>query len=99
LNKLHYDLALEAYREFGEPFGEAHSLNWLGDALAAQGDARAARAAWISSAAILDRLSHPLGEAVRAKLAQLDSSAELGSADSADDRSGSESEPQVAKGR
>ena len=66
----HYKLALEAYRELGEPFGEAHTLNWLGDTLAAQGDAPAARAAWASSEAILDRLAHPLAETVQAKLAQ-----------------------------
>ena len=81
--KTQYDLALEAYRELGDPFHEAHSLNWLGDALAAEGDTRAARAAWISSEAILDRLSHPHAEAVRAKLAQPDCSAEPGSANAA----------------
>jgi tetratricopeptide (TPR) repeat protein len=67
--KKHYKLALEAYRELGDPFGEAHTLNWLGDILSARGDTQAARTAWTNSAAILDRLSHPHGEVVKAKLA------------------------------
>ena len=77
---------MKAYRELDDPSGEAQSLNWLGDALTAQGDAHAARAAWIRSEAILDRLSHPRGEAVRAKLARPDSGAKPGGADSGDSR-------------
>jgi tetratricopeptide (TPR) repeat protein len=68
--KTHYDLALEAYREGGFPLGEGSSLNSLGDILAAQGDTHAARAAWISSEAILDRLAHSSRDGVRAKLNQ-----------------------------
>jgi tetratricopeptide (TPR) repeat protein len=69
--KTYFDQALKTYRELGDPFGEASSLNTLGDVLAAQGDARAARAAWLGSEAILNQLSHPHAEIVRIKLQAL----------------------------
>jgi DNA-binding SARP family transcriptional activator/tetratricopeptide (TPR) repeat protein len=69
--KLHYTKAIEAYREIGAPFGEGNSLAGLGDALLAEDDREAARAAWHESVAILDRLPHPLADEVRAKLSDL----------------------------
>ena len=53
-----------------ERIGEAASLSGLGDALSAQRDRQAAQTTWVSSAAILDRLSHPLAESVKARLGQ-----------------------------
>jgi tetratricopeptide (TPR) repeat protein len=67
----HYELAVMAYREIGDPFGEGQTLNGLGDTHAACSDAQAARKAWVEAAAILDGLSHPLADEVRAKLAAL----------------------------
>jgi hypothetical protein len=48
----------------------------LGDVFAAEGDIAAARACWLAAEAALDRVSHPLVDEVRVKLAALDSQAE-----------------------
>ena len=69
--KAHYRRAIEAYRDIGAPFGEGNSLAGLGDALLAEGDPAGAAAAWRESAAILDRLPHPLADDVRARLRAL----------------------------
>ena len=69
--KAHYTRAIEAYRDIAAPFGEGNSLTGLGDALLAEGDRRAAGAAWREAVAILDRLPHPLADEVRARLRDL----------------------------
>jgi tetratricopeptide (TPR) repeat protein len=72
-SKAYYNLALDGYRETGDPFGEAQSLRGFGETLYAEGDVAAARDAWLSAEAILDRISHPQVDEVRAKIAALDS--------------------------
>ena len=72
--KAHYAKAIEAYREIGAPWGEGNSLAGLGDALLAEGDLEAAAAAWRDAVAILDRLPHPLAQATRARLRDLEAS-------------------------
>jgi len=66
--KVHYAKAIEAYREISASFGEGNSLAALGDALLAEGDPEAAAAAWRQAIAILDQLTHPLADQVRARL-------------------------------
>jgi DNA-binding SARP family transcriptional activator/Tfp pilus assembly protein PilF len=74
--KAYYQQALAMYREIGDSFGEGIGLDGLGETLAAAGDSSAAREAWRQAEAILDRLSHPLVDEVRAKIAALDSHVE-----------------------
>jgi DNA-binding SARP family transcriptional activator len=63
-----YRHAVELFHELGARFYEANSLTALGDALHAAGDCRAARTSWQQALAILDQLTHPDAEAVRARL-------------------------------
>jgi DNA-binding SARP family transcriptional activator/tetratricopeptide (TPR) repeat protein len=70
--KAHYRQAIDAYREIGAPFGQGNSLTGLGDVLVAEGDHHGAREAYLSAAAILDTLPHPLADEVRTKLRDLD---------------------------
>jgi len=51
---------------------EAQALTGLGETLIALGDPVEARQAWLTAETILDRLSHPQADEVRAKLAALD---------------------------
>jgi len=69
----YYEQAIAADREFGFPVMEAQALLGLGDTYVAAGDVPAAREAWICAEGILDRLSHPLADEARAKLAALGS--------------------------
>ena len=66
-----YERAVAAFRELGELFDEAHSLDELGDTLLAAGDADAARGAWIAAGKIVADMAHPLADQVRAKIAAL----------------------------
>jgi tetratricopeptide (TPR) repeat protein len=70
-----YEWAISAYRELGELFGEAQSLDGLGETLLATADADAARTAWSAALRIVDDMSHPLADQVRAKIAALTLSA------------------------
>jgi len=70
-----YEQAVAASRELGELFGEARSLDGLGDTLLAAGDADTARAAWIAALKIVDDMSHPLADQLQAKIAGLTVSA------------------------
>ncbi|HEX6527813.1 MAG TPA: tetratricopeptide repeat protein [Streptosporangiaceae bacterium] len=63
-----YEQAVEVFRESGYLVHESQALTELGDILAADGDASGARRVWLEAEAILDRLSHPKAEEVRAKL-------------------------------
>ncbi len=71
-----YERAVEVFRDFGAPVDEAKALNALGGALAADGDTLAAKEAWLAAEAILDRISHPLADEIRSKLALLGSHAD-----------------------
>jgi tetratricopeptide (TPR) repeat protein len=71
-----YERAVEMLRAVGAPFEEARVLIDLGDTLAADGDGPAAKEAWRAAQAILDRISHPLADQVRSKLASLGSHSE-----------------------
>ncbi|MER7079220.1 ATP-binding protein [Saccharopolyspora kobensis] len=74
-NAVHtYRQAVEHRRAIGHRLGEATSLNKLGEALHASGDAEGAREAWQASLAILDALRHPDAEPVRTHLNILDAS-------------------------
>ena len=70
--KAYYRQAIDGYREIGAPFGQGNSLNGFGDVLVAEGDHHGAREAYLSAAAILDTLPHPLADEVRGKLRDLD---------------------------
>ena len=59
-------------RELGAHYYEASSLTDLGDAQHAGGHTEAARDAWQQALTILDQLSHPDAEVVRAKLHSFD---------------------------
>jgi DNA-binding SARP family transcriptional activator len=72
----HYDQALEGFRDIGDPYGEAFSLTGLGDTAAAAGDHTGAQEAWEAAVVILDRLSRPEAQDVRAKLARLEAGTE-----------------------
>ena len=63
-----YRQAIEVHRDVGAPYEEAKALVLLGDTVADLGDEPEAIRAWREAEAILDRLSHPLAEDVRAKL-------------------------------
>lgn len=75
-SQAYYQQAIAVFRDYGAPVDEARSVIGLGETLAAAGDPTAARTAWLDAGAILDRLSHPLADDVRAKLAALDSRSE-----------------------
>ena len=68
-----YKQAVEVFRESGYLVHEAQALISLGDALAAADDAPGAREAWLAAEAILNRISHPLADQVRSKVAALGS--------------------------
>ncbi|HXL88674.1 MAG TPA: tetratricopeptide repeat protein, partial [Streptosporangiaceae bacterium] len=77
LARTHYDQALEAYRDIGDPLGEAMALDGLGETLAAGDETSGAREAWLGAAALMQQLSrHPEADEVRAKLAALDAQPE-----------------------
>jgi len=63
-----YRHAVELFRELGARYYEANTLTALGDAQHAAGDSRAARDAWQQALTILDELTHPDAEIIRAKL-------------------------------
>lgn len=63
-----YQRALALFRELGDRYDQADVLLHLGDAQQAGGAPHAARAAWRSALGILDDLSHPDAETVRARL-------------------------------
>jgi DNA-binding SARP family transcriptional activator len=67
-----YRQAVELFRELGAHYYEASSLIDLGDAEHAGGHTAAARGAWQQALAILDQLSHPDAEALRARLHDVD---------------------------
>jgi tetratricopeptide (TPR) repeat protein len=66
----YYEQAIAVYRDYGAPVDEARALIRLGESLFAAGDAAPARAAWRQAEA-MGRLSHPLADDVRVKLATL----------------------------
>jgi tetratricopeptide (TPR) repeat protein len=67
-----YRQSIDECRKVGHRGGEAEALIHLGDAHASCAEVRAARWAWRQALAILDELSHPDADGVRAKLRQLD---------------------------
>jgi DNA-binding SARP family transcriptional activator/tetratricopeptide (TPR) repeat protein len=69
----HYEQAIDVYREISGAFGEGSSLAGLGDVLLALGHPTAARTRYRQATAILDSVSHPLADEVRAKLRALES--------------------------
>jgi DNA-binding SARP family transcriptional activator/tetratricopeptide (TPR) repeat protein len=71
-----YEQAVAVGRESGLPLEEALALIGLGETLIALGEPAEARQAWLAAEAILDRLSHPQADEVRAKLAALDTRAD-----------------------
>ena len=66
-----YRNTLTMVRYLGDRYQEADTLDSLGDIHLAIGDSRAAHDAWQQALAILENLSHPDAEQVRAKLAAL----------------------------
>jgi tetratricopeptide (TPR) repeat protein len=66
-----YRNALGMVRHLGDRYQEAETLGNLGDTHLATGEVDAARDAWQQALTILDELSHPDAEQVRAKLAAL----------------------------
>jgi len=66
-----YEQAVEVFRESGYLVHEAQALTDLGDALAAAANPDGARQAWLAAEAILDRISHPLADEVRSRIAGL----------------------------
>ncbi len=71
-----YEQAVEVFRESGYVVHEAQALTDLGDALAAATNTDGARQAWLAAEAILDRISHPLADEVRTKIAALGAGSE-----------------------
>jgi len=67
-----YRRSVAECRETGHKWGEAHALMHLGNTHRARDEARAARQAWRRALTILDDLSHPDADDVRAKLRQLE---------------------------
>lgn len=72
-----YHRAIEAFeaslaidRELGARYWEAHSLDQIGDLYHLKGERDRASTAWEDAMAIFDRLHHPEGDAVRAKLSE-----------------------------
>ncbi len=63
-----YQRALGLHRESGDRFYQADTLTHLGDTHYAAGDSRDAADAWQRALTILDDLSHPAADGVRAKL-------------------------------
>jgi hypothetical protein len=66
-----YRRAVDLYDEIGHRWGYAETLGHLGDAHQAAGDLAPARAAWDEALALLDELSHPDADQIRAKLSGL----------------------------
>jgi predicted negative regulator of RcsB-dependent stress response len=62
------------YGEIGHRWGYAETLGHLGDAHQAAGDPGKARAAWEEAVTILDDLSHPDADQIRAKLSEVSAS-------------------------
>ena len=56
------------FRELGDRYNQASVLVHVGDNLSASKDRAGARAAWREALAILEELSHPDADQVRAKL-------------------------------
>jgi DNA-binding SARP family transcriptional activator/tetratricopeptide (TPR) repeat protein len=65
-----YQRALDLNRRYGDRYGEAVLLSHLGDTHLAAGDTGAARESWQHALDILDELSHPGADRLRAKLHQ-----------------------------
>jgi DNA-binding SARP family transcriptional activator len=74
--RIYYDQSLEAYRDIGDPLGEAMALTGLGEMLAAGDDIAGARDTWLAAAALMDQLSRPEADEIRARLAELDAQPE-----------------------
>jgi tetratricopeptide (TPR) repeat protein len=70
--KAYYRQALDGYREIGAPFGQGNTLITLGDVMVAEGDYHGARDSYLTAAAILDTMPHPLADKVRTKLRDMD---------------------------
>jgi tetratricopeptide (TPR) repeat protein len=65
-----YRRALAIFRDLGDRYLTAKTLDHLGDAHHAAGDPPHARSAWRQALVIYDDLDHPDGEALRQKLDQ-----------------------------
>jgi tetratricopeptide (TPR) repeat protein len=63
-----YEQSLRIYRDAGARYGQADTLNHLGDTLAAAGQVDRAGRAWSDAVDILADLRHPAVAVVRAKL-------------------------------
>jgi DNA-binding SARP family transcriptional activator len=69
--KAHFQQAIDVFRDSGVTFDEAKTLTSLGQLLADEGDLAGAKDSWVTAQDIFDRLVHPLGDDVRARLAAL----------------------------
>jgi predicted negative regulator of RcsB-dependent stress response len=67
-----YERALSTFRTVGDRWGEAETLNYLGDVRHAVGELLQAREDWQQALAILDDQQHPHAVRVRAKLASME---------------------------
>jgi tetratricopeptide (TPR) repeat protein len=72
-----YQRSVDLYRGLADGYNEATTLAALGDAHQDVGHLQAARQAWQTAVATLDRLGHPDADPIRAKL--LDERADPGS--------------------
>ena len=67
-----YQQALRLYRESGDRYNEADTLQSLGDTYLAAGDPESATRAWQNALTILDELDLPKAAELYAKLGNLD---------------------------
>jgi DNA-binding SARP family transcriptional activator/tetratricopeptide (TPR) repeat protein len=74
-----YEQAIDLYRELADRFNEADRLDHLGDTQRSAGDTGTARLTWAHALRIFDKIDHPDGDQVRAKLGGLGRQPDLSS--------------------
>jgi DNA-binding SARP family transcriptional activator/Flp pilus assembly protein TadD len=70
--KTYFQQAIDVFRETGSTLDEARTLTNLGQALAEEGDQAGAKSSWLTAQDIFERLAHPNADAVKARLAGLE---------------------------